>query len=83
MGKENVTPGPPVSALTPTPEQPDAGKQTIHKHACDSAKTEVSNDANGENNMLANAAAADKLDGYLETIRGPHSVATKPQTPVE
>jgi hypothetical protein len=80
MGKENVGAGTPLPAVTPTPKQTDAGPQVIDTQVCDTAKTVAQNNAEPPITEQANAAETEKLDGILETIRGPSPVSAEPET---
>ena len=81
MGKENVGAGTPLPAVTPTPKQTDAGPQVMTEQACDNAKTVAQSNAEPPITEQANAAETEKLDGILETIRGPNQVSAEPEAP--
>ena len=51
------------------------------EQACDNAKTVAQNNAEPPITEQANAAETEKLDGILETIRGPAPVRAEPETP--
>ena len=80
MGMENVGAGTPLPAVTPTPKQTDAGPQVIDTQVCDTAKKVAQNNAEPPITEQANAAETEKLDGILETIRGPSPVSAEPET---
>ena len=83
MSRANVGPGSPLPVVTSTPEQLDAGIQVAAQEACDNDKTVSQNDSELSITEQVTAAETEKLDGILETIRGPTTMSAEPETPEE